>query len=327
MKNIESIFKKTPYITFKIAIESKLRACIGAAMALACLLVSPMASSTGYTVDTAASPSPITGLWWNQNESGWGVTLTQQYDVIFVTMYTYDGAGNPTWYVASNCAVSGGGCQGDLYKVTGGSMPTVTWNGNNKAVATVGTITLAFTDTNTGTMNYVINGVTGSKTITRQVWRTAPPVVTQPVGGTCTPPQNLTPNDFSPRSVFQTYSQMTSALIGTWSGCDIYGNVVSITIAPGTTTYSTPTITGTISKHTNYYGSYTNCTYALTNWMNSLDHGEEDLNVHSLTCMEGNGLDQVHGDVFSIYMKGGQGTINSLMLELDFLDFAVVTKQ
>lgn len=108
---------------------------------------------TWYTLDTSASPSlspsPITGLWWNQNELGWGATLTQQYDVIFVTMFTYDSAGNPTWYVVSNCAVSGGGCQGDLFKVTGGSMPTATWNGTNIAEIPVGTLNLLFTDDNT----------------------------------------------------------------------------------------------------------------------------------------------------------------------------------
>lgn len=173
MKNIMSTFEKKVYGAFQIAIARKLRACFGAVIALAFLLVSP--ASSAYTLDTSASPSPISGLWWNQNESGWGANLIQQYDVIFVTMFTYDGAGNPTWYVASDCAVTGGGCQGYLYEVTGGSMPTETWNGNNKVVTPVGTISLAFADNDNGTMNYTINGAPGSKAITRQVWRTAPP--------------------------------------------------------------------------------------------------------------------------------------------------------
>ena len=175
MKNIMSKFEQKIHGAFQIIIARKLRACFGAVVALAILLVSPMASSAGYTLDTSASPSPITGLWWNQNESGWGATLTQQYDVIFVTMFTYDVTGNPTWYVVSNCAVTGGGCQGDLYKVTGGSIPTVTWNGNNIVEAIVGTMSLTFADNDNGTMNYTINGVNGTKAITRQVWRTAAP--------------------------------------------------------------------------------------------------------------------------------------------------------
>lgn len=109
-------------------------------------------------------------LWWNANESGWGIALTQQYGTIFATMYTYDAGGNPVWYVASNCAVSGAGCSGDLYQVAGGSAPTVTWNGTNKVVTKVGTVSFAFSDSSDGTMNYTINGVSGSKSISKQLF-------------------------------------------------------------------------------------------------------------------------------------------------------------
>lgn len=150
-------------------IGQTLRRSVTALLATASLLVSPLAMS--FTVDTTGSA--ITGLWYNANESGWGVTLTHQYDVMFVTMFVYDNTGNPIWYVASGCAVSGAGCSGPLYKVTGGQTATTTWNGLATA-ASVGTVTLAFTDTNTGTMSYTINGANGSKAITRQVFRTSP---------------------------------------------------------------------------------------------------------------------------------------------------------
>ncbi|WP_239289042.1 hypothetical protein [Candidatus Nitrotoga sp. 1052] len=172
MKNIISIYEKKIHGTVQLAIARKLRTYFGAVLALAFLLVSPMASSTGFTVYTTISP--MTGLWWNQDESGWGVGLTQQYGVIFATLYTYDFEGRPTWYVASNCVVAADGCTGDLYAVTGGSPLTVPWNSANKIVTTVGTINFAFTDTNTGTMNYTINGVTGSRAITRQIFATEP---------------------------------------------------------------------------------------------------------------------------------------------------------
>lgn len=172
MKNIIPIYEKKIHGAFKLAFARKLRACFGTVIALAFFLVSPMASSTGFTVYTTISP--MTGLWWNQNESGWGVGLTQQYGVIFATLYTYDFEGRPTWYVASNCVVAADGCTGDLYAVTGGSPLTVPWNSANKIVTTVGTINFAFTDTNTGTMNYTINGVTGSRAITRQIFATEP---------------------------------------------------------------------------------------------------------------------------------------------------------
>jgi len=177
MKNIISIYEKKIHGAFQLAIARKLRACFGTVMALAFLLVSPMASSTDFTVYTTISP--MTGLWWNQNEPGWGVGLTQQYGVIFATLYTYDFEGRPTWYVASNCVVEADGCTGDLYAVAGGSPLTIPWNGANKIVITVGTINFAFTDTNTGTMNYTINGVAGSRAITRQIFATEPPQTDQ----------------------------------------------------------------------------------------------------------------------------------------------------
>jgi hypothetical protein len=133
-------------------------------IALALLLSSPAMS---FTIDIPKSA--ITGLWWNPSESGWGVTITQQTSVMFITLFTYDASGNPSWYVASNCAVSGAGCVGDLYKVTGGAVPTATWNAN-VAATKVGTMTLAFTDNDTGSMSYSINGANGFKQIVRQMF-------------------------------------------------------------------------------------------------------------------------------------------------------------
>jgi hypothetical protein len=63
--------------------------------------------------------------------------------------------------------VSGNGCSGDLYQVTGGSALTAAWNGLNIVVTKVGAATFAFTAANNGSMSYSINGVTGNRVITR----------------------------------------------------------------------------------------------------------------------------------------------------------------
>ncbi|CAN5257048.1 hypothetical protein BH11PSE11_BH11PSE11_15710 [soil metagenome] len=124
-------------------------------------------------VFAAGSADPVvdySALWWNPAESGWGVALAQQYAMIFATMYTYDATGNPIWYVASSCPVVSNACSGDLYKVIGGTPPSIPWNGNGKVVSKVGTTQFNFTDGSNGTMTYTINGVSGSRAITRQLF-------------------------------------------------------------------------------------------------------------------------------------------------------------
>ena len=40
-------------------------------------------------------------LWWNPAESGWGINLTHQSDIIFATLFTYDTAGKGMWLILS----------------------------------------------------------------------------------------------------------------------------------------------------------------------------------------------------------------------------------
>jgi len=112
------------------------------------------------------------GLWWNAAESGWGMSLTQHGDLVFVAVYTYDAAGAPVWYVISNCPVTATGCTGDLYRVQGGTAPTVAWAGTGRVLTKVGTGTLTFAGADAGTFDFTIDGVAGTKAITRQVFAT-----------------------------------------------------------------------------------------------------------------------------------------------------------
>jgi len=121
----------------------------------------------------AAISAPATDysdLWWNPNESGWGIALTHRSDIIFATWYAYDAVGKPIWYVASNCAVSGNVCTGDLYQVSGGTPLTDTWNGTNKKVDKVGSVTITFSDPNNGSMRYSVDKEVSffTREITRQ---------------------------------------------------------------------------------------------------------------------------------------------------------------
>ena len=116
-----------------------------------------------------------TDLWWNPLESGWGLGITQQSNVMFLTWFVYDEAGRPSWLVASNCAVNaaGNGCRGALYRTAGPLGPVPGPAGFDAAalrVTDVGTVEVAFDGANNGTISWTVDGRSGSRTITRQVF-------------------------------------------------------------------------------------------------------------------------------------------------------------
>lgn len=122
---------------------------------------------TIFAIGTTLPAVDYTDLWWNPDESGWGVSLTQEFGIIVAVWFAYDANGKPIWYVASSCPVSGNACTGDLYQVTGGSALTAAWNSSSVVVTKVGAVTFAFTDANNGLMSYFGSGVTGNRVITR----------------------------------------------------------------------------------------------------------------------------------------------------------------
>jgi len=118
----------------------------------------------------ATPGSNYQGLWWNPNESGWGVNLAQQADTLFATWFTYDANGKGLWLVMSNGAkVAPGSYTGALYS-TKGSPYDVAFDTRQLVVSLVGTATFTFSDPSNGTFAYTVNGIAGSKAITRQIF-------------------------------------------------------------------------------------------------------------------------------------------------------------
>jgi YVTN family beta-propeller protein len=149
-------------------------------------------SGSGVTVidgaGAASAPPPVPaafnvqGLWWRGSESGWGVNLTQQGETLFATWFTYDAQGNGLWLVMSNGTRTGDNMfSGTLYQTSGPGFNEVPYIASKFATVPVGTATFAFTDAGNGTFSYSVNGVSGSKAITRQLY--ANPVPTCSAGG------------------------------------------------------------------------------------------------------------------------------------------------
>ncbi len=119
------------------------------------------------------------GLWWRSpagSESGWGLNLEHQGDILFGTWFTYDTDGSALWLVVPAAVKdSSGAYSGAVYRTTGPSFSTLPWKPSQVAVAAVGTASFSFSADNDGTFTFTVNGVTRTKAITRQVYATPVP--------------------------------------------------------------------------------------------------------------------------------------------------------
>ena len=126
-------------------------------------------SIASYLAPANAPAFDYTDLWWNPNESGWGLSITQHAShAIFAAWFTYGSDGKSTWYtLPSGTWTSSSTYTGPLYTAAGPAASGA-FDPSQVVPTQVGTATLAFSDANNGTLTYSINGASGSKSITRQ---------------------------------------------------------------------------------------------------------------------------------------------------------------
>jgi hypothetical protein len=114
-------------------------------------------------------------LWWNANESGWGVNVTHQGDTLFATWFTYDTNGRGLWIVMPDGAKTGAGTySGALYRTTGPAFDATPFDPAQVKASQVGSGTFAFASANAGTFSYTVDGVSQAKSITRQSFSLPP---------------------------------------------------------------------------------------------------------------------------------------------------------
>jgi hypothetical protein len=115
-----------------------------------------------------------TDLWWNANESGWGINVNHQGNTLFATLFTYDTVGAPMWLVMSNGERQADGAYtGNLYRANGPAFNAVPFSSVN--LFPVGTMRLAFATGGTmATLTYTFDSTQVSKTLTRQQFSVRP---------------------------------------------------------------------------------------------------------------------------------------------------------
>jgi len=119
-----------------------------------------------------AQLTPYQDMWWSGiSQNGWGMSVVQHRDVLFSVVYAYDEAGAPIWYVLPGGTWNEAktAFTGSLYLPKGA--PYAAYDASKFEVGEpVGTATITFNGTSKATVDYTINGVTGHKAITRQLF-------------------------------------------------------------------------------------------------------------------------------------------------------------
>ena len=129
-------------------------------------------NSASATVTVTGVAANYTDLWWaGSAENGWGLSIHQHGNNLFNAIYVYDNAGGPDWYVmptgfwdATFTMYSG-----LVYQPT--SAPLNTYSPASFVPgAAVGSVTISFAGTSNAVLRYTINGISGQKSIQRQIF-------------------------------------------------------------------------------------------------------------------------------------------------------------
>jgi hypothetical protein len=141
---------------------------IAAVLALVLSLLSPFARALNTW------GTDMSDLWWNPDESGWGMNIAHQREVIFATFFVYGANNQLKWYVASNLSSQGGGFtfQGPLHETTGPYLGGA-FNPTLVSSRPVGTVSITFTEVSRANLSYTVDGAAVAKSIQRQTFRRA----------------------------------------------------------------------------------------------------------------------------------------------------------
>jgi hypothetical protein len=156
----------------------------------------PMPTCTWGALADLSLATNYQDMWWASPppgaESGWGVTLTHQGDVIFVAWFTYDLDGKPLWLSATVRKVAPGVYTGAIHRTTGPAYSATPWNPNTVTDATIGELTITFANGNRASFHYTLSlgappvAIDQTKTIERFVFRAPGTVCAEAAGGVAT---------------------------------------------------------------------------------------------------------------------------------------------
>lgn len=108
--------------------------------------------------------------WWNSAQSGMGVHVNHQGSVVAATWFMYDSDGSPSFMLLAG-TLSNNQLSGSLSRSTG-PQPGSNFDPNAVSRTNVGTATLTFTGSNSATLSYSYNGLSGTLNLSRNTFST-----------------------------------------------------------------------------------------------------------------------------------------------------------
>jgi len=138
------------------------------ATAIVALFIMLSASRTAATTATVN----YNDLWWDPNESGWGISVAQQGSILFLTFFIYGVDSKPTW-VSGQLSKTGQSTLGEPIFTGDIVVSTGPYYGGPFDESSVtrriaGTASFTPDDAVSGTLTYTIDGVSVSKAVVRQ---------------------------------------------------------------------------------------------------------------------------------------------------------------
>ncbi len=130
-----------------------------------------VAASFALCLSLPAQAANYADWWWGgPAQSGQGINVGQQANLVFASWFSYDEQGKGMWLVFSG-PLDGSGklVEGTLYRTTGPALGT-TFDATKVAATPVGNGTLTFDDMHHATFAWSVDGMNGSMALVRQTY-------------------------------------------------------------------------------------------------------------------------------------------------------------